>query len=113
MALNNHKALSPRNPKAPNEAVAGLSIAGKAINFSQRPLRAVVYRCLAVFSFTLMWIFVKIANQQGVNTVELIFYRMAFAVPTLVIVIALGPGLAGIKVNDYKVHLRRIAIGMG
>lgn len=55
---------------------------------------------------------VKLASNHGANVLEILFYRNAFSLPLIVGWIALGPGMAGIRVQRPRAHVSRAAIGL-
>ncbi len=76
-----------------------------------RPLTAIGMRVAAAVMLSAMFTFGKLAANRGVNLVETVFYRQAFAVvPVLAIVIA-GPGIASLRTRRPLAHMSRTAVG--
>lgn len=77
-----------------------------------RPLAAIGMRLLATVLLSAMFAIAKIAQERGVNLVEILFFRQAIAVlPVLALVLA-GPGLASLKTRRPWGHLGRTAVGL-
>jgi drug/metabolite transporter (DMT)-like permease len=74
--------------------------------------RAIALRLAAGLTFAIMAAGVKLASDHGANVVEIIFYRNLFSLPLIVGWLALGPGVAGIRVTRPRAHVVRAAIGL-
>lgn len=78
----------------------------------QIPVKGILLRIMAATVFSLMAAMVKIGSDYGLHTIEMIFWRFAFALPPLLLWIALRPGFSVIKTNRPKAHLWRALIGL-
>lgn len=75
-------------------------------------LRGIGLRIVAVCGFALMALAIKLAAEDGVNTIEAIFYRNLFSVPLLLAWIALGPGFRSLGTRRPRAHATRATIGI-
>lgn len=78
----------------------------------QRPMLGILFRLIAVSSVALMAAMVKLGGESGLATIEMIFWRFAFALPPTLLWIALGPGLARIRPNRLRAHFWRAGVGL-
>jgi drug/metabolite transporter (DMT)-like permease len=79
---------------------------------AQRPMLGILFRLIAVSSVALMATMVKLAGEAGLETVEMIFWRFAFALPPTLLWIGLGPGLARLRPNRLRSHFWRAGVGL-
>lgn len=78
----------------------------------QRPVAGIVLRVSAATIFAFMAAMVKIGSDHGLHPIEMIFWRFAFALPPLLLWIALRPGgLQVVKTKRPLAHLWRALIG--
>jgi drug/metabolite transporter (DMT)-like permease len=70
-------------------------------------LRLISALCLATMSAI-----VKVNGDNGVSLVETLFYRQFFALPVILSIIAMGPGIGSVRTHRLGIHLSRTAIGM-
>ncbi|MEO8723202.1 MAG: DMT family transporter [Sphingobium sp.] len=78
----------------------------------ERPFYALFLRLLAVLGFSVMFTGGKLASEHGVNLVEIVFYRQLLAMPVVVASILLGPGLASIRTDNFRLHIGRATLGL-
>ena len=78
----------------------------------ERRLHAIGLRIVAVSCLSGMSALVKLAGQHGTHLAETMFYRQLFALPLVIAVIALGPGLASIRTRRIGAHAVRTAVGL-
>ncbi|RED15692.1 DMT family transporter [Parasphingopyxis lamellibrachiae] len=78
----------------------------------QRPVTGIMLRIAAATVFSLMAAMVKIGSDYGLHTIEMIFWRFAFALPPILVWIALRPGFSIIKTKRPRAHLWRALIGL-
>ncbi|MDO9489808.1 MAG: DMT family transporter [Sphingomonadaceae bacterium] len=74
--------------------------------------RGVRLRLAAGLMFALMAAGVKLASDHGAHIVEILFYRNALSLPLIVGWLAIGPGMAGIRVMRPRAHVSRGVIGL-
>lgn len=70
-----------------------------------------VIRLGATFAFALMAALGKLAAAHGVATLEITLYRCLFALPVIVLWVALGPGLATLRTRRPGAHALRSTLG--
>ena len=76
-----------------------------------RPLAAIGIRVVATLLLTTMFAIAKVAQNYGVNVIEIVFYRQAIAIlPVLALVIP-SAGLASLKTRRPWLHASRTAVG--
>lgn len=63
-------------------------------------------------AFTLMNLCIKLAEAHGAHLAEILFFRQSFALPPVLLWIALGPGLGSIRTAHFGAHLSRAALGL-
>ncbi len=79
---------------------------------TDRPLAAIGIRVAATLLLSIMFALAKVAQDRGVNLVEILFFRQAIAVlPVLALVMA-GPGIASLRTRKPLLHLSRSAVGL-
>jgi drug/metabolite transporter (DMT)-like permease len=79
---------------------------------SNHALRGILFRCGAVACFATMSAVMKWASEDGVNAIELLFYRSILGLPVVMGWIAIGPGFGMIRTKRPGAHLTRSAIGI-
>lgn len=75
-------------------------------------IRGIALRSGAVICFSIMIAALKVASDRGVSMLELMFYRNFFALPVVVLWLALGPGFSSVKTKRPGAHLSRAVIGL-
>lgn len=79
---------------------------------NDRPLAAIAVRVAATALLAVMFALAKVAQDRGVNLVEIVFFRQALAIlPVLALVLA-GPGIASLRTTRPKLHASRTAVGL-
>ncbi|MFM9977087.1 MAG: DMT family transporter [Sphingomonadaceae bacterium] len=79
---------------------------------NDRPLAAIGIRTVAVLLLAAMFALAKLAQDRGVNLVEILFFRQTIAIlPVLALVMA-GPGIASLRTRRPDMHVSRSLIGM-
>ncbi len=58
-----------------------------------------------------MSLFVKLASESGIRLPEIMFWRQLWAIPVVLVWIALGPGLASLRTRRFGAHARRSRLG--
>jgi drug/metabolite transporter (DMT)-like permease len=61
---------------------------------------------------TTMFALAKMAEERGVNLVEILFFRQSIMIIPVVIIAGLGPGLSSLKTTRPGPHLRRAVTGL-
>jgi drug/metabolite transporter (DMT)-like permease len=79
---------------------------------ADRPLAGIGMRLAGTVFLTIMFALAKLAEDRGVNLVEILFFRQSIMVIPVVIIAALGPGLASLKTSRPGSHLRRAVSGL-
>ncbi len=79
---------------------------------SDRRLLGIAMRAASATAFALMSALLKAASVRGVATVEMIFYRNAWALIVVVGWIGLGPGWSAIRTRAPLAHLTRSGVGL-
>jgi len=74
--------------------------------------RAIAYRVGSATGFALMAAMIKVAADDGIAVVEIMFWRFAFGLLPLFAFMALGPGARVIRTQRFGAHLWRSAIGL-
>lgn len=69
-------------------------------------------RLLAVMLLTLMSALLKLAEARGAKLPELMLFRQLFALPVVVLWVAIGPGLATLRTKRIGAHITRSAMGL-
>ncbi len=78
----------------------------------ERPVLGIIVRLAAVMVLALMFALVKLSAGAGVNLVEQLFYRQAFALPFVLAWAAMGPGLTSLRTERIGVHASRMMLGL-
>src|SRR4051812_47380382 len=63
-------------------------------------------------SFSTMGALLKLASTQGLNVVELVFYRSLFSIPIVLVWVMRRETLASLKPNRPKAHVWRSGLGL-
>jgi drug/metabolite transporter (DMT)-like permease len=79
---------------------------------ADRPLAGIGMRLGGTVFLTTMFALAKLAEQRGVNLVEILFFRQSIMVIPVIILAAFGPGLASLKTTRPGSHLRRAVCGL-
>lgn len=79
---------------------------------ADRPLHAIAMRLGATLFLSVMFAFGKLAQQRGVNLVEILFFRQSIMIVPVVAIAALGPGIASLKTKRPFAHARRATTGL-
>ncbi len=77
-----------------------------------RTLTGLGLRLLAVALLSFMSALLKLAEARGAKLPELMLFRQLFAVPIVVLWVALGPGLATLRTARLGAHITRSALGL-
>lgn len=77
-----------------------------------RRLFALGLRLFAISCFSVMSILIKLASERGAQLVEIVFWRQAFALPVILVLLWQGPGLASVATRRFGAHAWRSAIGL-
>lgn len=78
----------------------------------QSPVTGILLRIMAATVFSFMAAMVKIGSDYGLHPIEMIFWRFTFALPPIMLWVALRPGgLEVIKTKRPLAHLWRAMIG--
>jgi drug/metabolite transporter (DMT)-like permease len=78
----------------------------------ERRLFAIGLRLVAASAFSIMAALIKLASDQGVSVPETLFWRQAGAAPLILIWVILGPGLASLKTQNFRLHIDRSMLGL-
>lgn len=81
-------------------------------NFNSRPLLAIVLRLVAVALISAMFVFVRLASDEGVSIIEALFWRQLTAVPIILVWLGYAGQLAKVKTNRPAAHATRMAVGI-
>jgi drug/metabolite transporter (DMT)-like permease len=76
------------------------------------PLRGIGLRVAAMLAFSVMGALMKLAGNEGVIAIEMLFYRGVMGLPVILLWIILGPGLASIRPARPWGHVVRSAVGI-
>lgn len=87
-------------------------MSGDGYGAGERRLYAIGLRITATLCLASMSTLVKLTGMHGVSLPEAMFYRQLFALPLVVAVIALGPGLPTIRTERFGAHLSRTIFGL-
>jgi drug/metabolite transporter (DMT)-like permease len=79
---------------------------------ADRPLAGIGMRLAGTVFLTAMFAMGKLAQERGVNLVELLFFRQSIMIVPVVIIAAIGPGLASLKTTRPGAHVRRATSGL-
>ncbi len=77
-----------------------------------RPIFALVARLISIACFSAMGILVKLVGEHGVALPEVLFWRQAFALPVILLILTAGDGLASVRTSRFPLHLQRMAVGL-
>lgn len=69
-------------------------------------------RLLAILMLSTMSALIKLAAAGGAHLAEILLFRQLFAIPFILMWIALGPGLASLRTQRFGLHLSRTAVGL-
>lgn len=79
---------------------------------ADRPLAGIGMRLAGTVFLTAMFAMGKLAQEHGVNLVEILFFRQSIMIVPVVIIAAIGPGLASLKTKRPGAHIRRATAGL-
>jgi drug/metabolite transporter (DMT)-like permease len=79
---------------------------------ADRPLAGVGMRFVATVFLSIMFALAKLAQERGVNLVEILFFRQSIMVIPVVIIASVGPGLSSLKTGKPGSHLIRATSGL-
>ncbi len=79
---------------------------------SDRILKGVSLRLLAIFCLASMAALIKLAEARGAQLGEIMFFRQLCALPLVLAFVMLGPGLASLKTDRFGSHLTRSIVGL-
>ncbi|MDB5714630.1 MAG: family transporter [Sphingomonadales bacterium] len=79
---------------------------------ADRPLAGIGMRLAGTVFLTAMFAMGKLAQERGVNLVELLFFRQSIMIVPVVIIASIGPGLASLKTKRPGQHVRRATSGL-
>jgi drug/metabolite transporter (DMT)-like permease len=79
---------------------------------TDRPLAAIGIRVMATLLLSAMFALAKLAQDRGVNLIEILFFRQAVAVLPVFALVMAGPGIASLKTQRPGLHASRTAVGM-
>ena len=77
-----------------------------------RPLLALGVRVLSIFTLATMAMLVKLAGENGVHLLEMIFWRQALTVLLIAAILFAGGRLASVKTTRFKAHAMRAISGI-
>jgi drug/metabolite transporter (DMT)-like permease len=77
-----------------------------------RILTGLGLRLLAVMLLTLMGALIKLAEARGAKLPELMLFRQLFALPVVLLWVALGPGFATLRTRRLGGHIARAGLGL-
>ena len=69
-------------------------------------------RLLAILMLSTMSALIKLAAAGGANLAEILLFRQLFAIPFILLFVALGPGLGSLRTQRFGLHLSRTAVGL-
>jgi drug/metabolite transporter (DMT)-like permease len=75
-------------------------------------LRGIRLRIASISCFATMAALAKLAGNGGASTLEILFFRNAFALPVIIGVLLAGPGLRSVHTSRPGAHLGRSLIGL-
>ncbi len=78
----------------------------------ERRLFALGLRLFAISCLSIMTVFIKLAADRGIATPEIMFWRQAFAVPVVVMFIAMTSGMGSLATKKPRLHLSRSVLGL-
>jgi drug/metabolite transporter (DMT)-like permease len=78
---------------------------------ADRPLAGIGMRLAATVFLSIMFALAKLAQERGVNLVEILFFRQSLMIIPVVMIAAIGPGLHSLKTRRPVAHLTRAASG--
>jgi drug/metabolite transporter (DMT)-like permease len=77
-----------------------------------RTLTGLCLRLFAVACLASMSAVIKLAEAHGASLVEIMFFRQLCAIPSVVLWLALGPGLSTIRTAKFGAHVTRTVVGL-
>lgn len=78
---------------------------------SSRPVLALSLRLLAIFCLSAMVLFVKLAGEEGIHILEIMFWRQFVTVPMILAYLACTTGLGTLRTRRLSAHFRRSILG--
>jgi drug/metabolite transporter (DMT)-like permease len=85
---------------------------GKTRDVTDRLMPAIAYRLGSVVAFTIMGVFIKLAQARGAGLIEMLFFRQAVALPVVLASVMSGPGLATLRTTRLPAHIVRTILGL-
>lgn len=79
----------------------------------ERRLYGMGVRLLGIAMLSVMVAMIKLVGDRGVALGEIMFWRQGFAVPVIMLWVALGPGLFSLKTQRFGGHAKRATLGLG
>lgn len=76
-----------------------------------RPILALTLRLLAILALSAMVVFVKLAGEQGIHILEVMFWRQFVTVPILLGYVAWSRSAALLRTTRLLAHFRRAVLG--
>mgnify|MGYP003577108854 CR=1 FL=1 len=78
---------------------------------SPRPILALVLRLLAILALSTMVVFVKLAGEEGIHILEVMFWRQFVTVPMLLGYLAWNRSFETLRTTRLLAHFRRSVLG--
>lgn len=81
------------------------------IKTEDRIIFGLAMRLLAVLLLSGMSALIKLAEAHGAALSEIMFFRQALAIPVVLVMMALGPGLGAVRTRAFRGQFIRAAVG--
>lgn len=78
---------------------------------SSRPFLALTLRLFAILALSAMVVFVKLAGEEGIHILEVMFWRQFVTVPMLLGYLAWSGSFSMLRTNRMFAHVRRSVLG--
>ncbi|AYJ87253.1 DMT family transporter [Sphingomonas paeninsulae] len=85
---------------------------GTSVLRADRPLAGIGMRLATTVFLSIMFALAKLAQERGVNLIEILFFRQSIMIVPVVIIAAIGPGMASLKTKRPGAHFRRASSGL-
>lgn len=79
---------------------------------ADRRLLGMGLRVIAIALLSVMMALIKLAGERGVSLPEIMFWRQAFAIPVILVWVAMGAGIGSLRSQRLGTHARRSALGL-
>ncbi|WP_447728550.1 DMT family transporter [Sphingomonas koreensis] len=79
---------------------------------SDRILHGLALRLIAILMLSTMGALIKLVEMRGANLIEIMLFRQFFAIPFILVWVAMGPGFASLRTRHFGMHLTRSAVGL-